>query len=309
MSKKLRANIMLVLTAFIWGSSFVAQIKGMDYLGPFTFACVRNFVGGIVLIPVIYLLAALNKKSSSEEALVPKTEDEKKAEKKILISGGIACGLAMFVAGSFQQVGMLYTTAGKAGFITALYIVLVPILGLFIKKKVSPKIWGCVAIAACGLYLLCIKEGFTIGKGDLLVLLCAFGFSIHILIIDYYSPKTDGVKMSCIQFFICGILSAVVMFIFENPEVGLILKSWMPILYAGVLSSGVAYTLQIIAQKDTDPTIASLLLSLESVFAVLAGMLVLHEVLSGREVLGCVLMFVAIIIAQLPSKADKLAPQ
>lgn len=309
MSKKLRANIMLVLTAFIWGSSFVAQIKGMDYLGPFTFACVRNFVGGIVLIPVIYLLAALNKKSSSEEALIPKTEDEKKAEKKILISGGIACGLAMFVAGSFQQVGMLYTTAGKAGFITALYIVLVPILGLFIKKKVSPKIWGCVAIAACGLYLLCIKEGFTIGKGDLLVLLCAFGFSIHILIIDYYSPKTDGVKMSCIQFFICGILSAVVMFIFENPEVGLILKSWMPILYAGVLSSGVAYTLQIIAQKDTDPTIASLLLSLESVFAVLAGMLVLHEVLSGREVLGCVLMFVAIIIAQLPSKADKLAPQ
>ncbi|MFV0516363.1 MAG: DMT family transporter [Aminipila sp.] len=306
MSKKLRANILLLLTALIWGSAFVAQIKGMDYLGPFTFACIRNLVGAIFLVPVIFMLDKLDKKNTPEHDIVEKTEDEKKAERKILITGGIACGIALFVAGSLQQVGLQYTTAGKAGFITSLYIVIVPILGLFLKKKVRPVIWGCVAVAALGLYLLCIKEGLSIGMGDFLILLCSLGFSLHILIIDHFSPKTDGVKMSCIQFFIVAGLSAIVMFAIEAPQFDLILKSWMPILYSGVLSSGVAYTLQIVAQKDTDPTIASLLLSLESVFAVLAGMLVLHEVLSGREVLGCVLMFVAIIVAQLPSKEERL---
>ncbi|WP_312352791.1 DMT family transporter, partial [Aminipila sp.] len=202
--------------------------------------------------------------------------------------------------------GLMYTTAGKGGFITSLYIVIVPILGLFLKKKVRPVIWCCVAVAAVGLYMLCIKNGFSIGMGDLLILLCAFGFSIHILVIDYFSPKTDGVKMSCIQFFIVSILSGIVMFAIETPTIANILTSWMPILYSGVLSSGVAYTLQIVAQKDTDPTVASLLLSLESVFAVLSGMVILHEVLSGREIFGCVLMFAAIIVAQLPSKEDRL---
>lgn len=309
MSKKIRANILLLLTALIWGSAFVAQIKGMDYLGPFSFACIRNLVGAIFLIPVIFILDKLDKKNNPKDYLLEKTEDEKKAEKKILITGGIACGIALFVAGSLQQVGLMYTTAGKGGFITALYIVIVPILGLFLKKKVRPIIWLCVAVAAIGLYLLCIKEGFSIGMGDLLILICAFGFSIHILVIDYFSPKTDGVKMSCIQFFIVSFLSGVVMFATETPTINAILISWMPILYSGVLSSGVAYTLQIIAQKDTDPTIASLLLSLESVFAVLSGMIVLHEVLSGREIFGCILMFVAIIVAQLPSKEDKLSAQ
>ncbi len=307
MSKKLKANMLLLLTALIWGSAFVAQIKGMDHLGPFSFACIRNLVGAIFLIPVIFVLDKLDKEKSFTEYSFEKTEEEKKAEKKVLITGGFACGIALFVAGSLQQVGLQYTTAGKAGFITSLYIVIVPILGLFLKKKVRPVIWGCVAVAAVGLYLLCIKEGFTIGMGDLLILLCAFGFSIHILVIDYFSPKTDGVKMSCIQFFIVAILSGIVMFIIETPSIDAILKSWMPILYSGVLSSGVAYTLQIVAQKDTDPTVASLLLSLESVFAVLSGMLILHEILSGREVIGCILMFVAIIVAQLPSKDERLA--
>lgn len=307
MSKKLRANMMLLLTALIWGSAFVAQIKGMDHLGPFTFAFSRNLIGAIFLIPVIFVLDKLDKKNRSEFPLQEKTRAEKAAERKVLITGGIACGLALFIAGSLQQVGLLYTTAGKAGFITSLYIVIVPILGLFLKKKVRPVIWACVAVAAVGLYMLCIKEGFSISKGDLLILICSFGFSIHILIIDHFSPKTDGVKMSCIQFFLVAILSGIVMFIVETPQFDLILKSWMPILYSGVLSSGVAYTLQIIAQKDTDPTIASLLLSLESVFAVLAGMIVLHEVLSGREIFGCVLMFAAIIVAQLPSKGDRLS--
>ncbi|MGN0711537.1 MAG: DMT family transporter [Anaerovoracaceae bacterium] len=307
MSKKMRSNFLLVLTALIWGSAFVAQIKGMDLLGPFSFACIRNLVGAVFLIPVIYFLQGLERKNNPEAFAVEKTEEEKKAERKVLIAGGISCGIALFVAGSLQQVGLMYTTAGKGGFITALYIVIVPILGLFLKKKVRPIIWLCVAVAAVGLYLLSIKGGFTIGKGDLLVLLCAFGFAIHILVIDYFSPKTDGVKMSCIQFFIVGILSGVVMFITEEPTLSAILASWMPILYSGVLSSGVAYTLQIVAQKDTDPTVASLLLSLESVFAVISGMIVLHETMSGREVLGCVLMFAAIITAQLPSKEERLA--
>ncbi|QAT43593.1 DMT family transporter [Aminipila luticellarii] len=306
MSKKVRANILLLLTALIWGSAFVAQIKGMDNLGPFSFACIRNLVGAVFLIPVIFVLDKLDL-NHAQEPDAEKTEAEKKAERKILLTGGIACGLALFVAGSLQQVGLMYTTAGKGGFITALYIVIVPILGLFLKKKVRPIIWGCVAVAAVGLYLLCIKEGFTIGLGDLLILICSFGFSIHILIIDHFSPKTDGVRMSCIQFFIVGILSGIVMFAVETPNLHDILISWMPIVYSGVLSSGVAYTLQIVAQKDTDPTVASLLLSLESVFAVLSGMIVLHEVLSGREILGCILMFSSIIVAQLPSKADRLS--
>ena len=307
MSKKMRSNFLLLLTALIWGSAFVAQIKGMDLLGPFSFACVRNLVGSFFLIPVIYFLQALDKKNNPEAFAIEKTEAEKKEERKILIAGGLSCGLALFVAGSLQQVGLMYTTAGKGGFITALYIVIVPLLGLFLKKKVRPVIWACVVVAAIGLYLLSIKGGFTIGKGDFLVLLCAFGFSVHILVIDYFSPKTDGVKMSCIQFFVVGILSGVVMFIFEEPTIGAILASWMPILYSGVLSSGVAYTLQIVAQKDTDPTVASLLLSLESVFAVIAGMIILHETMSGREIFGCVLMFSAIIVAQLPSKEERLA--
>ena len=294
MSKKMRANLMLVLTAFIWGTAFVAQIKGMDNLGPFSYAATRNLVGGIFLIPVALYFRSKDKRQ--------RTEEEKRYEKKNLILGGLACGVALFVAGSLQQVGLAHTTAGKAGFITALYIVIVPILGVFIGKKIRPIIWGCVAVAAIGLYLLSITNGLHIGKGDLLVLLCAIGFSCHILVIDYFSPKTDGVAMSCIQFLVVALCSAIVMFIIESPTIENIMASWLPILYAGVLSSGIGYTLQIVAQKDTDPTMASLLMSLESVFALLAGMVALHEVMSGRQILGCALMFAAIIVAQLPEK-------
>ncbi|MBN7774363.1 DMT family transporter [Clostridium aminobutyricum] len=303
MNKKLRANLMLLLTAFIWGSAFVAQSKGMDYVGPYTFNCVRNIIASAFLIPVIFLFDYLRAKNTSPEATDIKTAEEKKVERKTLIIGGVLCGTVLFVASSLQQIGIMYTTAGKAGFITALYIVIVPILGLFLGKKVRPIIWGCVAVAAIGLYLLCLKGDFNIGKGDFLVLLCAFVFSLHILVIDHFSPKTDGIRLSCIQFFVCFLFSAVMMFLSETPEISSILQSAMPILYTGILSSGVAYTLQIVAQKDTDPTVASLLLSLESVFAVLAGMIVLHEMLSGRETMGCLLMFAAIIAAQLPSKS------
>ena len=206
------------------------------------------------------------------------------------------------MASNLQQFGVKYTTVGKAGFITALYIVLVPIFGIFLKKKVGVKVWISVAISVVGLYLLCMTEKLSISKGDFLVLLCAIVFSIHILVIDHFSPLVDGVRMSCIQFWITGILSAIPMFLFEKPSLSAIFAAAVPLLYAGVMSSGVAYTLQIVAQKDADPTVASLILSLESVFSVLAGWAVLGQVMSMREICGCVLMFAAIILAQLPER-------
>ena len=197
MGKKLQGTMMLLLTALIWGSSFVAQRAGMEYIGPFTFNGIRSLIGGLVLIPVIFLF--------SKEKNAELTEAEKKAGKKTLLLGGILCGIVLFAASSLQQIGMVYTTAGKAGFITALYIVLVPILGVFIRKKVKPIVWLCVILAVAGLYLLCMTDGLSLGRGDLLVLLCAFAFSIHILVIDYFAPRTDGVALSCIQFFVCGL--------------------------------------------------------------------------------------------------------
>ncbi len=213
--------------------------------------------------------------------------------------------MALFLASNSQQIGIQYTTVGKAGFITALYIVIVPIMGIFLKKKCSILVWFSVLIALGGFYLLSVKEGFCLEAADLYLLASAFLFSVHILVIDYFSPKVDGVKMSCIQFFVCGILSGVVMLFTEQFHMSDILAAWKPILYAGVLSCGVAYTLQIVGQKDFNPTIASLILSLESVFSVIAGWLVLGQTLSGRELMGCVLIFCGIIMAQIPVKEKK----
>ena len=289
MSKQFKNNLLLILTALIWGCAFVAQSVGVDYVGPFTFNSVRNILGGLTLLPVIFILDRKKKTKEPEN-------------KKTLIIGGICCGVLLAVASSLQQIGLIYTSAGKAGFITALYILIVPLLGLVIGKKVGVKVWIGVVLAVAGMYCLCITEGFTIAIGDILVMLCAVVFSFHILVIDYFSPKVDGVKMSCIQFWVCGILCAVPMFATETPQVDQILTAWLPIAYAGILSCGVAYTLQIVAQKNVDPTVASLLLSLESVFAVLAGGLILHESLSIKEMFGCALVFAAIILAQLPDK-------
>ena len=298
MTKNLKNNFLLILTALIWGCAFVAQSVGVDYVGPFTFNSVRNILGGLALLPVIFVLEKTKKKE--EKAQV--NEEEKEKERKTLIIGGICCGFFLAVASSLQQIGLMYTTAGKAGFITALYILIVPILGLVIGKKVGVKIWIGVALAVAGMYCLCITEGFSIAKGDILVMICAVVFSFHILVIDYFSPKVDGVKMSCIQFWVCGFLCSIPMFLTENPQIAQILDAWLPIAYAGILSCGVAYTLQIVAQKNVEPTVASLLLSLESVFAVLAGGIILHESLSIKETAGCVLVFAAIILAQLPDK-------
>ena len=271
----------------------MAQSVGMDYLGPFTFNGVRSLIGGAALLPCIWLFQKGKGKA---------TEKPSRGARKELIAGGIACGLLLFAASSLQQIGIQYTTAGKAGFITAFYIVIVPVLGIFLHKKISGKVWGAVAIALAGLYFLCITEKFAVGKGDILIFLCALVFSIHILVIDYFSPKVDGVKMSCIQFFVCGIVSLPPMFFTETPKIGAIVEGWAPLLYAGVLSCGVAYTLQIIGQKNVNPAVASLILSLESCFSVLAGWMVLGEKLSMRESVGCVLMFGAIILAQLPDR-------
>ncbi len=287
----MKNNILLVLTALIWGCAFVAQSVGMDYVGPFTFNMARFLIGAIVLLPVIWFMDRQRK-----------TGAEKDAGQKTLIIGGICCGIALAVASTLQQWGILFTTVGKAGFITAMYIVIVPLLGIFIGKKVRPLIIGCVAIAVVGFYFLCMTESLRLGLGDFLVLLCAIAFSIHILVIDHFSPKVDGVKMSAIQFLTAAIISAVPTLLWEQPVFTEILQAWQPVLYAGVMSCGVAYTLQIIAQKNADPTVASLLLSLESVFSVLAGWVLLGQGLSLKELFGCVLIFCAIILAQLPEK-------
>ena len=288
---KTKNALMLILTAFIWGTAFVAQSMGMDYLGPFTFNGVRSNIGGIALLPCIALLNKMNGASGKSEE-----------SRKDLIVGGSACGILLFAASSLQQVGIQYTTAGKAGFITAFYIVIVPVLGIFLKKKIGWKVWVAVVLALAGLYFLCITEEFAVGKGDILIFLCALVFSLHILVIDYFAPRADGVKMSCIQFFVCGLVSLPFMLVLETPRIGAMLDGIIPLLYAGVLSCGVAYTLQIVGQKNVNPAVASLILSLESCFSVLAGWLVLGERLSVREASGCALMFVAIILAQLPDK-------
>lgn len=281
-------SFLLLLTAAIWGVAFVAQSVGMDYVGPFTFNSVRSFLGCLVLLPIIWFFNRGKKTTSTPD------------EKKTLWIGGICCGLLLAAASSFQQIGIMYTSVGKAGFITACYIILVPILGIFLKKKCSPLIWVSVLLALVGLYLLCINEQFAIGKGDIYVFICAILFSLHILVIDYFSPKTDGVKMSCIQFLVCGVCCGVIMLCTETPVISDILLAWKPIAYAGIMSCGVAYTLQIVGQKNMNPTVASLILSLESCISVIAGWLILGQAMTAKEIIGCFFMFVAIILAQIP---------
>lgn len=302
-----RQSLLLLLTATIWGVAFVAQSVGMEYIGPFTFNAVRNLIGGVVLIPCIALLKKINDRTaepSSEQAEAEAVSENVAREgNRTLLLGGISCGVLLFIASNLQQIGIQYTTVGKAGFITAMYIVLVPILGIFFRKKAGLRIWIAVVMAAAGLYTLCMTDGgFSLQKGDFLVLLCALAFSVHILVIDYFAPKVDGVKMSCIQFFVCALLSGIGMLLFEEPDMALILQAWVPVLYAGVLSCGVAYTLQIVGQKGMNPTVASLILSLESVVSVIAGWLILGQALSARELAGCALMFAAIVLVQLPER-------
>lgn len=256
MKQQIKSSLILLLTATIWGVAFVAQSVGMEYIGPFTFNAIRCVLGGLVLIPVILVL----KKKKETGA-----ENQEKEDKKTLWAGGIACGVILCIASNLQQFGIMEASVGKSGFFTALYIVMIPVIGIFIGKRPGIKLWFCVALAVVGMYLLCMKDGsFTIERADIMLLLCALAFSFHILVVDYFSPKVDGVKMSCIQFFVCGVLSAVGMLFTETPDISNIQAAWLPLLYAGLLSCGVGYTLQIVGQKGINPVIASLIMSLES---------------------------------------------
>lgn len=297
--QQLKGSLMLLLTAIIWGCAFVAQSAAMDSVGPFTFQATRSLLGAVVLIPIILVMD--KKKKNDQEHI------EHLKNKKTLLIGGVVCGVILCAASNLQQFGIVTTDPGKAGFITAMYILLVPVLGLFIGKKVQNRLWLCIVIAAAGLYFLCINGSFSLASGDILVILCAVVFSFHILAVDKFSPITDGVRLSCIQFFVCSLISGILMLIFEKPELNSIIAAAVPILYAGIGSCGIAYTLQILGQKYTPPTIASLIMSLESVFAVIAQIVILRIVPSGREIIGCILMFAAIIISQLPERQKNSA--
>ena len=264
---KLRNTFFLFLTAMIWGAAFVAQSVSMDYIGPFTFICLRSVIGGLFLIPVIIVLDGIRKKSQNESADVVNSEnilhietEEKQRlswKNKQLIEGGIVCGIFLFFANCFQQTGIQYTTVGKAGFITTFYIIIVPLIGLFFKKYCGILTWIGVVIALAGLYFLCITQKLTIQRGDALILCCSVLYAGQILAIDHYNPFVDGVKMSCIQFLTGGILGAVFMLLFENPSIAMILSAAGPILYTGIMSTGVGYTLQIVGQKGLNPTVAA----------------------------------------------------
>lgn len=297
MNKKTRGDLLLILTAMIWGSAFVTQKSGMDHIEPFTFNCIRMLIGSAVLVPFLKLGRKASPGHGPGGQLLP---DEKRRQTRLMIHAALICGITIFVGTTLQQIGLVYTTAGKSGFITALYIIIVPMYGIFMRKRPRNILWVCVALGIGGLYLLCVNGRTSIGIGDIVTFLGAFAFAAQIQAIDYYSLKLNPVLLSCMQFLICGIISVPCMFIFETPHMAAIMSCWPQIVYTGVLSCGLAYTLQILGQRDTDPTVASLLMSLESVFAALSGAVFLGESMTIKEITGCALMFAAIILAQLP---------
>ena len=299
---QVRQVVFPILAAFIWGTAFVAQDLCADSIGTFAFNATRYFIAVLALLVVI----AVSDKAKKNRPMP--TAEEKKAANKQLWLGGLCCGVALAIASNFQQAGLVAgTDAGKAGFITALYVVLVPVVGLFFKRKVSLPVWIAVVCSVVALYLLCIKGDFSLAAGDLLILVCAVCFAVHILVIDHFTAYCDGVKLSCLQFLFAGIISAVCMFLFETVDFAAIWSCILPLLYVGIFSCGVGYTLQILAQKDSNPTVVTILLSLESVFAVIAGAIVLHQQMTAREYIGCVVMFVAVILAQIQFPEKKKA--
>ena len=290
MNKNLKGSLILLITAIIWGSSFVSQKLGVETVDPMTFIGLRTLLGALVLFPIILL----------------KDRFKPDFKNKDLLIGGILCGVLLCIATNLQTYGMKYIDAGKSGFLTSLYMIFVPIVGIFLGKKLTVKTAISVLIAILGMYLLCMKEGFSsVNKGDVLVLLCAIVFAFHIIVIDKFSPKVNGIKLSFIQFFVCGVISILGMTLIEKPETTNIIISLGPLAYSGIMSCGIAYTLQIIGQKYAEPTIASIIMSLESVFAALSGWLFLHEILTVRELIGCIVVFIAVIYIQLPSLKTK----
>ena len=295
-NKKLLGNLLLILTAVIWGTAFVFQRVGMDDIEPITFNAVRMVLSAVAVGLVAILLWLREKR----KAPVRDPEEAKKYNRNTVI-GGICCGTFLSAASAIQQMGLVYTPAGKAGFITAMYMLLVPIISFLVfKKKNSWLVWIAVLIGVCGMYLLCITEGFSLTYGDTLVCICAVLYSGHILSCDHFVQLGNPIRISAIQFVTAAVLSGIVAFITEDPSWDKVISAAIPILYCGIVSGGIGYTLQIVAQKFTDPTIASLLMSLESVFAVIAGAILLNERMSSREMTGCIVMFVAIILVQIP---------
>ena len=300
-SNQIRQNVFPVLAALIWGTAFVAQSVSADYVEPFTFNAVRAAVAFVFLLILSVVFRRLRRRDFAGSA-APRPH-----ARRDLVLGSLCCGAVLTLATNLQQKGLETTTSGKAGFITALYIVIVPVAGLLFRRRVPRAVWLGVVLAVAGLYCLCINEGFTVSSGDIYILLCAVCFSAHILVIDHFTQKVDGVDMSCGQFLVVTVLSVIGMLATEHPSLSAILRCAGPILYVGVFSSGVAYTLQILAQKDSNPTVVSLLLSLESVFATVAGALILGDRMSGKEYFGCVLMLAAVVLAQLPERKKPAA--
>lgn len=304
---QLKGVLILLLTAIIWGSSFVSQSVGSESVSPFTFMAIRTLMGATVLVPFILIKDKISAKKMSEEEIIQR----KKNNKKTIIYGAII-GVFLAAATNFQQFAFNYSTAGKIAFITAMYMFFVPIFGLFLKKRISLITWFCILLGFIGLYFLCftgsdsfIGSGNKINKGDVLSLICAVFFTLQILLIERFSKECDGIKLSCAQFYTAGLISLVLMFIFEKPEISAIKQAAIPLLYSGIMSCGIAYTLQIVGQKYCEATIASLLMCMESVFAAISAAIIIHERLSGRELLGCIIMFTAIIISQLSDLKKK----
>ena len=290
MKNRIRGILSLLVATIIWGSAFIAQSVGMDHIGPMTFLAVRCALGAAFLIPLSYLFEK-NKKEFISKWKNPK-----------LWKTGFICGLALFTAGAMQQIGLVYTTAGKAGFITAMYIILVPVLGSFLGSRPSPMAWISVGPAVGGLYLLSCVGVSSINIGDLLLLGCAMAYAVQITLVDRMSEGLDGIRLNFVQVFFCGIAAAVAMFAAEDPDPDNIAACMLPLAYAGILSTGIAFSLQIIGQKYLEPTPASLIMSLESVFAVLFGWLMLNERMTKYEISGCILVFTAVILSQVPEK-------
>lgn len=289
MGKELKASIMLFITSIIWGLAFVAQAQGMEHIGPFTFTAARSLVA-IIFLYLTYVF--FNKTSKSYR--------EQKFDMKRTIRGGVLCGLVFTFGINFQQIGLVYTTAGKASFLTALYIVFIPIIGLFYGKKINKKLQLCIVLAMIGTYLMSVKGSLSMNIGDLITIFGSVVFAIHILMLSEFSKDTNAVLVSLIQFAVCGFFSLIAALIFEGIDMSAILKSYLAILYVGILSSGVGFTIQLMALKELDPVVASMISSLESVFGAVFGWLILSQSMSEREIIGGIIIFVATLIAQLP---------
>ena len=288
-----RQVVFPTLAALIWGTAFVAQSVGSRYIPPFAFNATRSFIAVLFLL----LVSRITDAAETRRGNPPPATDWKK-----LMEGGLVCGIVLAAANNLQQAGIADTSAGKAGFITAFYVVLVPVLGIFLRRKTGLRIWLSVGLAGVGLWLLCIKSGeqFNLEPSDLFLILCAVVYALQIYAIDHYAQFLDGIKLSCAQFVVAGAIGLILSLLFERFDPANLLKCVLPILYVGVLSSGVGYTLQTLSQKGSNPTVVTLLFSLESVFSVLAGAVVLHDRLTGREYAGCALMFSAVLLAQIP---------